>query len=49
MDGDGGHIAGLLELALVFALVIGFGVHQLLDLRRERRRRDAAEREKRDI
>jgi hypothetical protein len=48
MDGEGGHIAGLIEAALVFALAIGFGIHQLLDLRRERRKRDAAERGPRD-
>jgi hypothetical protein len=47
MEFDGGQIAGLLELVLVFSLVIGFGVHQMLDLRRERRKREAAEREQR--
>lgn len=44
MGADSGHIAGLAELGLVFALVIGFGIHQLLDLRRERLKREAAER-----
>jgi len=34
--------------ALVFALALGFGIHQLLDLRRERRKREAAERQTRD-
>lgn len=45
MDG-GGHFVGLLEMALVFALALGFGAHQMWDLRRERRKREAAEREK---
>jgi len=48
MEVGGGHVVGLVELALVFALALGFGVHQLLDLRRERRKREAAEREARD-
>lgn len=49
MEPDSGRIAGLLELVLVFALVIGFGIHQMLDLRREKRMREAAEREKGDV
>jgi hypothetical protein len=44
METGTGHVAGLIELALVFALAVGFGVHQLRDLRRERRKREAAER-----
>jgi hypothetical protein len=40
MEVGGGHVVGLIELALVFALALGFGIHQLLDLRRERRTRD---------
>jgi hypothetical protein len=45
MDDDTSWV-GLIEVAFVFALALGFGIHQMLDLRRERRRR-AAEREKR--
>lgn len=45
MGSGSGHLAGLVELGLVFALAIGFGIHQLLDLRRERLKREAAERE----
>jgi hypothetical protein len=45
-SGFGSSWAGLVEVAFVFALALGFGIHQMLDLRRERRRR-AAEREKR--
>lgn len=41
-----GNWAGLVEIALVFALALGFGIHQMLDLRRERRKREAAKREK---
>ncbi|MFO0295449.1 MAG: hypothetical protein ACK51F_19080 [Rhodospirillales bacterium] len=48
MEVGGGHVVGLIELALVFALALGFGIHQLLDLRRERRKREAAERQTRD-
>jgi hypothetical protein len=31
---------GLVEVAFVFALALGFGIHQWLDLRRERRKRE---------
>ncbi|MFM8682132.1 MAG: hypothetical protein ACKOGH_21440 [Alphaproteobacteria bacterium] len=48
MEVGGGHVVGLVELALVFALALGFGVPPLLDLRRARRTREAAEREARD-
>ncbi len=43
---DGSSWAGLVEVVFVLALALGFGIHQMLDLRRERQRR-AAEREKR--
>ena len=48
MEVGGGHVVGLIELALVFALALGFGIHQLLDLRRERRKREAAEQKTRN-
>ncbi|MCA3248230.1 MAG: hypothetical protein ACKOEE_15340 [Tagaea sp.] len=45
MGEGGGHFVGLIELALVFALALGFGIHQMLDLRRERRKRERAARD----
>ncbi len=45
MESGGGHWAGIVELALVFALALGFGIHQMLDLRRERRKREQAKRD----
>jgi hypothetical protein len=42
---DGFSYAGLIELALTFALAVGFGIHQMRDLRREREKRERAKRE----
>lgn len=44
MEGEG-SIAGLVEMALTFALALGIGVHQMLDLRRERRKREQKKRD----
>jgi hypothetical protein len=38
---EGASYLGLVELALTFVLAMAFGVHQLWDLRRERRKREA--------
>jgi hypothetical protein len=40
MDEGASHL-GLVELALTFVLAMAFGIHQLWDLRRERRKREA--------
>ena len=37
----GGNVLALLEMLLVFGVVVGFGVWQLVSLRRERRRDEA--------
>ncbi len=44
MQGEG-SIAGLVEMALTFAVAIGIGIHQMLDLRRERRKREQKRRD----
>jgi hypothetical protein len=45
---ENANYAGLVELALTFALAIAFGIHQMLDLRREKRRRAAERSPERD-
>ncbi|MFN7193265.1 MAG: hypothetical protein ACK5U4_17670 [Rhodospirillales bacterium] len=39
------NYAGLVELVLTGVLALAFGVHQMLDLRREREKREAAKRQ----
>lgn len=39
------NYAGLIELVLTGVLALAFGVHQMLDLRREREKREAAKRQ----